>query len=150
MPVIEVTNLHERYRDQAAVRDVSLTVRAGEVFDILGPSGVGRTTTVVCVAGLRVPDGGGVSVLGLDPRRDAGRLREQVGVRLQESRLPDRVRVGDDTPPAVQALLHARTRTPTPAVAPGDNGVGRGARGRRRGRAVPLGVTELPTRRRAR
>ncbi|RKN39157.1 ABC transporter ATP-binding protein [Micromonospora endolithica] len=95
MPVIEVTNLHKRYREQVAVHDVSLTVEAGEIFGILGPNGAGKTTTVECVAGLRVPDGGGVSVLGLDPRRDADRLRERVGVQLQESQLPDRIRVGE-------------------------------------------------------
>ncbi|MEV1330212.1 ABC transporter ATP-binding protein [Micromonospora costi] len=95
MPVIEVTNLHKRYGDLVAVDDVSFTVETGEIFGILGPNGAGKTTTVECVAGLRVPDGGGVSVLGLDPRRDAAPLRERVGVQLQESQLPDRLRVGE-------------------------------------------------------
>ncbi|MEH1011965.1 ABC transporter ATP-binding protein [Micromonospora sp. CPCC 206060] len=93
MPVIEVTNLHKRYGDRIAVHDVSFRVERGEIFGILGPNGAGKTTTVECVAGLRVPDGGGVSVLGLDPRRDAARLRHRVGVQLQESQLPDRIRV---------------------------------------------------------
>ncbi|MFC0503705.1 ABC transporter ATP-binding protein [Micromonospora costi] len=95
MPVIEVTNLHKRYGDLVAVDDVTFTVEGGEIFGILGPNGAGKTTTVECVAGLRVPDGGGVSVLGLDPRRDAAPLRERVGVQLQESQLPDRLRVGE-------------------------------------------------------
>ncbi|MFD2767680.1 ABC transporter ATP-binding protein [Micromonospora eburnea] len=95
MPVIEVTNLHKRYGDLVAVDDVSFTVAAGEIFGVLGPNGAGKTTTVECLAGLRVPDGGGVSVLGLDPRRDATRLRERVGVQLQESQLPDRLRVAE-------------------------------------------------------
>ena len=93
MPVIEVTNLHKRYGETVAVDDVSFTVETGEIFGVLGPNGAGKTTTVECVAGLRVPDGGGVSVLGLDPRRDASRLRQLVGVQLQESQLPDRLRV---------------------------------------------------------
>jgi ABC-2 type transport system ATP-binding protein len=93
MPVIEVTNLHKRYRDHVAVRDVSFAVEQGEIFGLLGPNGAGKTTTVECVAGLRVPDGGGVSVFGLDPRRDATELRQRVGVQLQESRLPDRIKV---------------------------------------------------------
>ncbi|WDZ87915.1 ABC transporter ATP-binding protein [Micromonospora cathayae] len=93
MPVIEVTNLHKRYGSQVAVRDVSFTVTAGEVFGVLGTNGAGKTTTVECVAGLRVPNGGGVSVLGLDPRADAARLRPRVGVQLQEAQLPDRIRV---------------------------------------------------------
>ncbi|MGC5029061.1 ABC transporter ATP-binding protein [Micromonospora sp. DT229] len=95
MPVIEVSNLHKRYGETVAVQEVSFEVAAGEIFGILGPNGAGKTTTVECVAGLRVPDGGEVSVLGLDPRRDATRLRQLVGVQLQESRLPDRLRVAE-------------------------------------------------------
>ncbi|MFF0469083.1 ABC transporter ATP-binding protein [Micromonospora zamorensis] len=95
MSVIEVTHLSKRYGDLVAVQDVSFTVEAGEIFGVLGPNGAGKTTTVECVAGLRVPDGGGVSVLGLDPRRDAAQLRQRVGVQLQESQLPDRLRVAE-------------------------------------------------------
>ncbi|MGC4748861.1 ABC transporter ATP-binding protein [Micromonospora sp. DT201] len=95
MPVIEVTHLKKQYGDLVAVDDVSLTVEAGEIFGVLGPNGAGKTTTVECVAGLRVPDGGAVSVLGLDPRRDAAQLRQRVGVQLQESQLPDRLRVAE-------------------------------------------------------
>ncbi|MGW3619341.1 ABC transporter ATP-binding protein [Micromonospora arida] len=95
MPVIEVTHLKKRYGDLVAVDDVSFAVEAGEIFGVLGPNGAGKTTTVECVAGLRVPDGGGVSVLGLDPRRDAAQLRQRVGVQLQESQLPDRLRVAE-------------------------------------------------------
>ncbi|MBQ1018099.1 ABC transporter ATP-binding protein [Micromonospora sp. D93] len=95
MPVIEVTHLKKLYGDLVAVDDVSLAVEAGEIFGVLGPNGAGKTTTVECVAGLRVPDGGGVSVLGLDPRRDAAQLRQRVGVQLQESQLPDRLRVSE-------------------------------------------------------
>ncbi|MEU5548422.1 ABC transporter ATP-binding protein [Micromonospora sp. NPDC047793] len=93
MSVIEVTSLHKRYGETVAVADVSFAVEPGEIFGVLGPNGAGKSTTVECVAGLRVPDGGGVSVLGLDPRRDGARLRQQVGVQLQESQLPDRLRV---------------------------------------------------------
>ncbi|MEV6691818.1 ABC transporter ATP-binding protein [Micromonospora sp. NPDC051196] len=95
MPVIEVSHLHKRYGETVAVHDVSFDVATGEIFGVLGPNGAGKTTTVECVAGLRVPDGGEVSVLGLDPRRDATRLRQLVGVQLQESRLPDRLRVAE-------------------------------------------------------
>ncbi|MEV1071851.1 ABC transporter ATP-binding protein [Micromonospora parva] len=95
MPVIEVTRLHKRYGDLVAVDEVSFVVEAGEIFGVLGPNGAGKTTTVECVAGLRVPDGGGVSVLGLDPRRDAAQLRQRVGVQLQESQLPDQLRVAE-------------------------------------------------------
>ncbi|WP_433365925.1 ABC transporter ATP-binding protein [Actinoplanes sp. CA-142083] len=91
MPVIEVQNLRKRYGDTVAVRDVSFTVERGEIFGILGPNGAGKTTTVECVAGLRVPDGGTISVLGLPP--SDRKLRQKVGVQLQESQLPDKMTV---------------------------------------------------------
>jgi ABC-2 type transport system ATP-binding protein len=95
MPVIEVDNLRKRYGDTVAVDDVSFSVERGEIFGIVGPNGAGKTTTVECVEGLRTPDGGSISVLGLDPRRDGAELRHRVGAQLQESALPDRMRVGE-------------------------------------------------------
>jgi len=93
MPVIEIEHLHKRYRDHVAVHDVSLSVSEGEIFGIVGPNGAGKTTTVESVAGLRVPDGGRISVLGLDPRRDRARLHAVLGVQLQAGELPDKLRV---------------------------------------------------------
>lgn len=95
MAIIEVTHLHKRYGDTVAVDDVSFTVEAGEIFGVLGPNGAGKTTTVECVSGLRTPDRGQVTVLGLDPRRDRRELREKVGVQLQEHRLPDKQTVAE-------------------------------------------------------
>jgi ABC-2 type transport system ATP-binding protein len=77
------------------VDDLSLTVERGEIFGILGPNGAGKTTTVECIEGVRVADGGTISVLGLDPRRDRARLRTRLGVQLQEGALPDKLRVGE-------------------------------------------------------
>jgi ABC-2 type transport system ATP-binding protein len=93
--MIEVQHLHKQYGDVVAVDDVSFTVREGEIFGILGPNGAGKTTTVECLAGLREPDRGQLSVLGLDPQRDRAELTQRVGVQLQESRLPDRLRVAE-------------------------------------------------------
>jgi ABC-2 type transport system ATP-binding protein len=95
MPVIEVSHLSKRYPNRLAVDDVSFTVGAGEIFGIVGPNGAGKTTTVECIDGLRRPDGGTVRVLGLDPWADRVRVRQQVGVQLQQSQLPDRLRVGE-------------------------------------------------------
>src|SRR5687768_15912859 len=67
MKVIEVTNLHKRYRDQVAVDDVSFAVDEGEIFGVLGPNGAGKTTTVECVAGLRTPTSGTITVGGRTP-----------------------------------------------------------------------------------
>ncbi|GAA1224497.1 ABC transporter ATP-binding protein [Kitasatospora nipponensis] len=93
MAVIEVENLHKRYGDEVAVHDVSLRVEQGEIFGILGPNGAGKTTTVECLAGLRPAQGGRISVLGLDPVRDREALRQVLGVQLQESGLPDKLKV---------------------------------------------------------
>ncbi|QBI19590.1 ABC transporter ATP-binding protein [Egibacter rhizosphaerae] len=95
MSVIEVHELHKAYGETVAADAVSLTVEDGEIFGILGPNGAGKTTTVECLIGLRRPDRGRIRVLGLDPRRDGRALREQIGVQLQESRLPDALRVGE-------------------------------------------------------
>jgi len=70
-------------------------VHEDEIFGILGPNGAGKTTTVECIEGLREPDGGEISVLGLDPLRDRAELTRQLGVQLQESRLPDQLRVAE-------------------------------------------------------
>ncbi|MEO3743862.1 ABC transporter ATP-binding protein [Plantactinospora sp. B5E13] len=93
MTVIEVNGLRKRYGGQVAVRDVSFSVEAGEIFGIVGPNGSGKTTSVECLTGLRRPDGGTIRVLGLDPARSGAELRRQVGVQLQESQLPDRLKV---------------------------------------------------------
>jgi ABC-2 type transport system ATP-binding protein len=93
--VIEVAHLHKAYGTTIAVDDVSFTVGAGEIFGILGRNGAGKTTTVECITGLRSPDRGEISVLGLDPRRDRQELHERVGVQLQDSAVPDLMRVAE-------------------------------------------------------
>jgi len=93
--VIEVENLHKRYGSTVAVDDVSFTVAHGEIFGILGRNGAGKTTTVECLIGLRAPDRGRIRVLGHDPRRERGEVTRQVGVQLQDSQLPERLRVGE-------------------------------------------------------
>lgn len=95
MAIIEVVDLVKRYDRKVAVDGVSFTVDEGEIFGILGPNGAGKTTTVECVEGLRTPDGGTIRVDGLDPRRDRAELRTRLGAQLQQSELPDRIRVGE-------------------------------------------------------
>jgi ABC-2 type transport system ATP-binding protein len=93
MPLIEVTDLRKSYGSRVAVDGVSFTVERGEIFGILGTNGAGKTTTVECLQGLRRADGGTISVLGLDPVADRAALTRRVGVQLQESRLPAKLRV---------------------------------------------------------
>jgi ABC-2 type transport system ATP-binding protein len=93
--VIEVEGLTKRYGGRSAVAGISFSVEEGEIFGIVGPNGAGKTTTVESIEGLRRPDGGSIRVMGLDPQRDRDELTQHVGVQLQESRLQDRIRVGE-------------------------------------------------------
>jgi ABC-2 type transport system ATP-binding protein len=90
---LEVERLVKRYGDFTAVDDISFTVDEGEILGILGPNGSGKTTTVESLQGLRRIDGGEVRVLGLDPTTQAAEVRRRIGSQLQESALPDRVKV---------------------------------------------------------
>ncbi len=92
-PVIRVSRLRKRYGSTVAVADVSLVVHQGEIFGLIGPNGAGKTTTMECVEGLRKWDEGDVSVLGLDPRKDARALQERIGVQHQEAHLQKRIKV---------------------------------------------------------
>jgi ABC-2 type transport system ATP-binding protein len=95
MPIIKVDHLQKRYGDTIAVSDVSLSIEEGEIFGILGPNGAGKTTTVECIAGLREPDAGTVEVMGLDPLTDREALRRVLGIQLQETQQPDKLKVGE-------------------------------------------------------
>jgi ABC-2 type transport system ATP-binding protein len=91
--IVQVERLRKIYGATVAVDDISFEVRAGEIFGMVGPNGAGKTTTIECLEGLRKPDGGMVRVLGVDPQRDSQALRERTGMQLQQSNLPDRMRV---------------------------------------------------------
>ncbi|KDN17730.1 ABC transporter ATP-binding protein [Amycolatopsis rifamycinica] len=93
MPLIEVTDLRKRYGTRVAVDGVSFSVERGEIFGILGTNGAGKTTTVECLQGLRQADSGTISVLGLNPATEHAALTRRVGVQLQESQLPAKLRV---------------------------------------------------------
>ncbi|HEY0935377.1 MAG TPA: ABC transporter ATP-binding protein [Trebonia sp.] len=85
----------KRYGSATAVDGLSLTAGRGEVTAILGPNGAGKTTTVEVCEGYRSADGGTVRVLGLDPVRDAARLKPRVGVMLQAGGIPPAVPAGE-------------------------------------------------------
>ena len=91
--VIEVEHLRKTYGRVVAVDDISFNVVEGEIFGLLGPNGAGKTTTVECLQGLRHSFSGDVRVLGLDPHKEAQAIRRQIGAQLQESALPDRIKV---------------------------------------------------------
>jgi ABC-2 type transport system ATP-binding protein len=90
---LTVTGLRKRYGSSVAVADVDLTVREGEIFGILGPNGSGKTTTVECSYGLRRPDAGRIRVFDIDPQSRPDRVARLVGTQLQDSALPDHIKV---------------------------------------------------------
>jgi ABC-2 type transport system ATP-binding protein len=92
-PVLQVENLVKRYGDVEAVRGLSFSVEEGEVFGLLGPNGAGKTSTIEVMEGLRVPDGGRVSVCGFDPQKNPTELKREIGAALQSTSLPDKIRV---------------------------------------------------------
>jgi ABC-2 type transport system ATP-binding protein len=92
-PVIQVSGVRKAYGSTVAVDGVSFEVNDGEIFGLIGPNGAGKTTTMECIEGLRTPDQGTISVLGLDPFNDVYKLQDRVGVQLQQAQLQKRIKV---------------------------------------------------------
>jgi ABC-2 type transport system ATP-binding protein len=92
---ISVRNLRKAYGDVEAVRGIDFEICAGEVFGLLGPNGAGKTTTVEILEGLRQRTSGEVSVLGFDPATEAREVKERIGVCLQATNLPDKIKISE-------------------------------------------------------
>ncbi len=92
-PVIQVSGVRKTYGRTVAVDEVSLEVGEGEIFGLIGPNGAGKTTTMECIEGVRRPDQGAISVLGLDPHREVYKLQDRIGVQLQQAQLQKRIKV---------------------------------------------------------
>ena len=90
---ISVQGLRKSYGDFEAVRGIDFEVRTGEVFGLLGPNGAGKTTTVEILEGIRQRTAGDVRVLGYDPDKQKTALKDRIGVCLQATNLPDKIRV---------------------------------------------------------
>jgi ABC-2 type transport system ATP-binding protein len=93
--VVTVRGLRKAYGTRVVVHELDLDVRAGEIVGLVGANGAGKTTTVECIQGLRRPDAGSLTVLGYDPSTQAAQLRPLIGSQLQDSALPDRLRVAE-------------------------------------------------------
>ena len=91
--IVQVDKLRKVYGATVAVDEVSFEVQEGEIFGVVGPNGAGKTTTIECLEGLRKPDSGTLRVLGADPQVKGQFLREHAGMQLQQSNLPERMRV---------------------------------------------------------
>lgn len=130
--VVSVRGLSKSYGGKLVLDDFDLDVHPGEVVGLIGANGAGKTTAVECIQGLRRQDAGSIRVFGLDPARAAQRVRSQIGSQLQDSGLPDRMRVceavtlfaGPDTddPAALmeQFGIAHRARTPFAGLSGGE------------------------------
>ncbi|MDP4090025.1 MAG: ABC transporter ATP-binding protein [Bacillota bacterium] len=91
--VIKVSNFTKRYGSLTAVDRISFEIKKGEIFGLLGPNGAGKTSTLECLEGLRSPDGGTIEIMGVNPSRENGKLKDLIGVQLQSSALPPAITV---------------------------------------------------------
>src|SRR5215472_10740497 len=92
-PVIQLLALEKRYDKVDAVKGIDFQVDGGEVFGLLGPNGAGKTSTVEILEGLRPRSSGDARVLGFDPDRQKQQLKDRIGVCLQATNLPGKMRV---------------------------------------------------------
>jgi ABC-2 type transport system ATP-binding protein len=92
-PIVKVEGLRKTYGETVAVDEVSFEVQESEIFGMVGPNGAGKTTTIECLEGLRRPDRGLISVLGVEPQRESHFLHLHTGMQLQQSNLPERMKV---------------------------------------------------------
>jgi ABC-2 type transport system ATP-binding protein len=109
-PAVQISGLVKHYGRTVAVAGLSLQAERAQVTAILGPNGAGKTTTIEICEGYRRPDDGIVRVLGLDPVRDAKKLRPKVGVMLQSGGIPTAARPGEYL--RVMASFHANPIDP--------------------------------------
>jgi ABC-2 type transport system ATP-binding protein len=91
--VVRLDDFGKSYGDFAAVSELSLEIRRGEVFGFLGPNGAGKTTTIECIVGLQRPSGGSIRVLGFDPAVDRDAITRRVAVQPQSASLFDTLTV---------------------------------------------------------
>jgi ABC-2 type transport system ATP-binding protein len=107
--IVAVQNLMKRYGKFTAVNGVSFSIRPGEIFGLLGPNGAGKTTTLEMIEGIRTPDAGSITVLGMDARTQRRAIQTRIGVQLQATALFPELRVGETIALFGAIYPHARS-----------------------------------------
>ncbi len=82
---LTIENLTKKFDDKIALENLNLEIEKGELFGLLGPNGAGKTTTINIICGLIKPTSGTAQVLGYDVQKDTGKVKEQIGVCIQET-----------------------------------------------------------------
>ena len=93
--VVRIENLKKEYGSTVAVDEVSFTIRKGEIFGIIGANGAGKTTTLEIMMGLRKPDSGKVEIIGVDVMKHPEKIKQRIGIQLQQTSLYDRIKVNE-------------------------------------------------------
>lgn len=91
--IVQVEHLNLSYKNVRAVQDVSFNLDSGKVLAVIGSNGSGKTSTVECVEGLRKPDSGLIQVFGKNPLQHRGEIYQKMGIQLQETEYPAKIRV---------------------------------------------------------
>lgn len=91
--VVEVENLTKAYHNKTVLNHLTLSVKKGTVFGLLGANGAGKSTTIECILGTKRAEHGSVSVLGYDPRKNRRYLFQEVGVQFQEGDYQPEIKV---------------------------------------------------------
>ncbi|MDD6032358.1 MAG: ABC transporter ATP-binding protein [Oscillospiraceae bacterium] len=92
-PAVSVKSLTKSFSGRRVVDDLSFEVQRGEVFALLGHNGAGKSTTIDLILGLKTPDGGSATILGMDAAKNRKRVFERVGVQLQHTQYQSNITV---------------------------------------------------------
>ena len=91
-PTLEITQICKRFGEFTAVKDLSLTVRAGRIFGLIGPNGAGKTTTIRMIVNITMPDSGTIKLFGqtIDPS-----LQDRIGYLPEERGLYKKMKISE-------------------------------------------------------
>ena len=112
---IQVKNLTKSFAGRKVINELSFEVNKGEVFALLGHNGAGKSTTIDLILGLKYPDEGNATILGMDAAKHRKKVFEKVGVQLQHTEYQNTMTVEEacmeyaslyKKPSDYKALLH--------------------------------------------
>lgn len=89
--IIEINNIKKSYGDFQAVKDVSFSVKKGEIFGFLGPNGAGKSTTINMLSTMIKPSSGEALINGFNVSKERDKVRESIGIIFQENTLDEKL-----------------------------------------------------------